>query len=116
VDGPQRFLSCSVCCWHAATQQACWALHFVLATQCFQRPLLHTSVTATQTWPAGKHRVAYDGQQGGGDAWLALAGARFQWLGGPRAGQAPNPTFAALPPKDELVGARVKVFWPGMGR
>ena len=65
---------------------------------------------------AGKHRVAYDGQQGGGDAWLALAGARFQWLGGPRAGQGPNPTFAALPAKEELVGARVKVFWPGMGR
>lgn len=66
---------------------------------------------------AGMHRVAYDGQQAGmKEGWLALGASRFQWLSEPRHGQGPNPTFSTLPSKEALVGARVKIFWPGMGR
>lgn len=60
--------------------------------------------------------MVYDGQQAGSDAWLALGASRFQWLSEPRHGAGANPTFGALPAKEDLVGARVKVFWPGMGR
>jgi len=65
---------------------------------------------------AGKHQVQYEGPTAKDDAWLSLGASRFQWLTPPRHGAGANPTFGVLPAKDGLVDARVKVFWPGMGR
>lgn len=67
----------------------------------------------------GRHAVRYRSKVPGapdGDVWLSLGKTRFQWAGKPGAGQAPNPSAAGAPPDEQLVGSRVKVFWPGMAK
>ena len=50
------------------------------------------------------------------EAWVCLGTTRFQWLATLPPSAAPNPTHAGAPQKEDAVGFKVKVFWPGMAR
>lgn len=64
----------------------------------------------------GKHQIKPRARDAP-ESWVDLARTRFQWVGRPQPGAAPNPTAARAPSDPQaLVGARVKVFWPGMAK
>ena len=64
------------------------------------------------------HNIRWEGRSSGKRSEDTLRLAAEHWyLEGPRPPkEKPNPHFAALPPKGELVGRRIKHFWPKMGR
>ena len=68
---------------------------------------------------AETHHIRWDARSAGGkraEEWLRL-GAEHWYLEGPRPPkEKPNPHFAVLPSKADLVGRRIKHFWPKMGR
>ncbi|KFM25433.1 Histone-lysine N-methyltransferase ATX2 [Auxenochlorella protothecoides] len=66
----------------------------------------------------GRHAIKYRGRAGPEttETWVNLARTRFQWVGKPPPGAAPNPSAKSAPPDEALVGCRVKVFWPGMAK
>lgn len=66
---------------------------------------------------AERHQITLDGctmSKAGG--WFLLAAENWYFTGNRPVREKPNPNFAALPPKGDLVGKRVKHFWSKMGR
>lgn len=66
----------------------------------------------------GRHLLRYleraEGAVKHHEEWVALGRTRFQWLAPQPPGAAPNPSHAAAPRGEDAVGAKVRVFWPGM--
>jgi hypothetical protein len=68
--------------------------------------------------PAESHNIRWEGRSSGkrSEEALRLAGEHWYLEGSRPPKEKPNPHFAALPTKGELVGRRIKHFWPKMGR
>eukprot|EP00887_Chlorella_sp_A99_P006200 scaffold3.g6200.t1 len=68
----------------------------------------------------GQHLIRYlerkEGEVKHEEAWVCLGATRFQWLTGLPPAAPPNPTHAGAPQREDAVGYKVKVFWPGMAR
>lgn len=68
----------------------------------------------------GRHLLRYLERAQGAvkhhEEWVVLGRTRFQWLAPQPPGAAPNPSHAAAPRGEDAVGAKVRVFWPGMCR
>ena len=66
---------------------------------------------------AERHQIKLDGRTvAKSEGWISLAAENWYFTSARPAKEKPNPNFAALPPKAELVGKRVKHFWSKMGR
>lgn len=59
----------------------------------------------------GKHSLRIEGASG--DTWAALGSSKFKWIQR-RAGAEPNPSFAGSPRREDAVGRRARIFWPGV--
>lgn len=70
----------------------------------------------------GQHLIRYLDRPAGAikheEAWVHLGAGeiRFQWLAPPPPGAPPNPTAVGAPQREEAVGWKVRVFWPGMSK
>ena len=60
--------------------------------------------------PAGKHSLRVEGASG--ETWAALGSSKFKWIQR-RADAEPNPSFAGSPRREDAVGRRARIFWPG---
>jgi hypothetical protein len=47
-------------------------------------------------------------------SWILLGSSKFKWIGARRNNDTPNPSYKNAPSKDEAVGRKIRVFWPGM--
>ncbi|GAX75976.1 hypothetical protein CEUSTIGMA_g3419.t1 [Chlamydomonas eustigma] len=59
-----------------------------------------------------KHCVRIEGE----NSWIPLGSSKFKWVGARRRNEEPNPSFKTGPTKQDSVGRKIRVFWPGMGR
>ena len=121
--GYGRFgLSC-VRAYHVARRETNMALRSMSVVGCSLLLRLSCMLFGADTWAldgfAETHHIRWDARSAGGkraEEWLRL-GAEHWYLEGPRPPkEKPNPNFAVLPQKAELVGRRIKHFWPKMGR